>query len=96
MVFADVIRIQDLEMGKSFWIIWVDTNVITSVLFSGGKGRFYIKRRGEGNVTMERELGLMQTQTKEAGSHHKLGAKRNGMFFRTSREHMLSTLILAQ
>lgn len=60
LVFANVIRSHDLEMGKSSWVIWVGPNGITSVLVSGGKGRFYIQRRGEGNVTMEIELGRMQ------------------------------------
>ena len=86
LVFASVIRIQNLEMGRLSWIIWVAPNVITSVLISGGKGIFYIHRRGEGTVTMEIELGLMHLQAKEAGSHQKLGAERNGMFFRTPRE----------
>jgi len=60
-VFADVIKLEGLEMRLSRWAL----NEITNIL----NKRKITHRKGESSTTSEAEIGVMQPQVKECHRH---------------------------
>ena len=79
-------------MGILSWVFWLSPKCNHTLVLIRGRKREISDRRGEGNVIMETEIGVMRTQTKDARSHQRLKEAGTDQAPDPLREHGFQTV----